>query len=268
MMQINGCHAFVTGGGSGIGLAIADALAAQGARITIADVNPQSVGAVVAARGAGWRGEVFDVRDRAGWAAAKASAEAAFGPVDILVNNAGIAPNGLGFTEMTPESYDRIVDINLGGAANGVFAFAGDMKARGAGHIVNTASMAGLTSLVSGVSAYAVAKFGVVALSESLRIELAPFGVGVTTLCPGYVVTNLAENTRALGGELTESAGVFQMKLVALQPADIGRMVVEAIANNDGYVITHPDSWRDIDRRMGKIKAACETADGRAVVPI
>lgn len=258
-------HAFVTGGASGIGLAIADALAAQGLKITVADVNAAAIDEVVGARGEGWRGVVLDVRDRAGWAQAREEAEAAFGPVGLLINNAGIAPNGKGFTEMTPESYDRIVDINLGGVANGVFAFAPAMKERGRGHIVNTASMAGLTALAQGVSAYAVSKYGVVALSESLRIELAGAGVGVTCLCPGFVLTGLAENTRRIGGDMQDRSEIFTMALPSLTPDQIGTMVVKAIEANDPYIVTHANSWRDVDARMKQIRAACDAADERGL---
>src|SRR3546814_4408078 len=88
---------------------------------------------------------------------------------------------------MEPESFDRILAINLVGIANGVFTFAAAMRERKRGHIVNTSSQAGLTASVPGVGAYAVAKFGVTALSEGLRQEMAPQGVGVTVLCPGYI---------------------------------------------------------------------------------
>ncbi|MDG2005662.1 MAG: SDR family NAD(P)-dependent oxidoreductase, partial [Novosphingobium sp.] len=108
-------HAFITGGASGIGLGIADALAKRGLHITIADINEESLAEVIGTRGNQFRGIVLDTRDREAWARAKHEAEAALGPVDILCNNAGIAPNGQPLAEMNPESYDIILDINLGG---------------------------------------------------------------------------------------------------------------------------------------------------------
>jgi NAD(P)-dependent dehydrogenase (short-subunit alcohol dehydrogenase family) len=176
-------HAFVTGGASGIGLGIAGALANRGIPVTIADINEESLAQVVVARANSFRGVVLDVRDRENWRRAKAEAEAAFGPVDILINNAGIAPNGQPLVGSDPDSFDRIIAINLTGIYNGIWAFAGDMAARGRGHIVCTSSQAGLTPVeIPGVAAYSAAKFGVTALGESLRAELAPQGVGVSVL--------------------------------------------------------------------------------------
>ncbi|MFC0206134.1 SDR family NAD(P)-dependent oxidoreductase [Novosphingobium soli] len=255
-------HAFVTGGASGIGLGIVDAMAARGIAVTIADIDAATLEQVVGERGgaaATVRGVVLDTRDRAGWARAKAEAEAALGPVDVLVNNAGIAPNGRAFADMDPESFDRILAINLTGVANGVFAFAADMRGRGRGHIVNTSSQAGLVASVPGVGAYAVAKFGVTALTEALRQELAPHGVGVSLLCPGYVATNLAENTRKVGGEIRDHAGA--MPPSAVSAADVGAMVLAGIAADEPVIVTHAGAWRSVEPRFATIRAACERRD-------
>jgi len=252
-------HAFITGGASGLGLGIADALAARGVAVTLADINADALREVVAQRGNQMRGVVLDTRDRQRWASAKAEAEAAFGPVDILINNAGIAPNGRPFAEMDPESFDRILAINLVGIVNGVFAFAAEMQARGRGHIVNTSSQAGLMTTVPGVGAYSVAKYGVTALSEGLRSELAPAGVGVTALFPGYVQTNLAANTQRVGGEVRQYAGTMPPSDVT--PRDVGEMVAAAIEENAPYIITHKGTWRSIEPRMEALKAACDYRD-------
>ena len=160
-------HAFITGGASGLGLGMADAFLMRGINVTIADIDAEALAAVIAARGNNVRGQVLDVRGREAWAKAKAEAEAAFGPVDVLCCNAGISPNGQEFADMDPESFDRIVAINLGGVVNGIFTFAGTFRTRGRGHIVVTSSQAGLTTTVGGVGAYSVAKFGVTALASS-----------------------------------------------------------------------------------------------------
>jgi NAD(P)-dependent dehydrogenase (short-subunit alcohol dehydrogenase family) len=249
-------HAFISGGASGLGLGIADALAARGLSVTIADINADSLAEVVAQRGNQMRGVLLDTRDRERWQAAKAEAEAAFGPVDILCNNAGIAPNGSPFAEMDPESFDRILSINLVGIANGVFAFAADMKARGCGHIVNTSSQAGLITTVPGVGAYSVAKFGVTALSEALRSELAPFGVGVTALFPGYVQTNLGENTVRIGGEIRKYTAAMPESDVTAR--DVGEMVADAIERDAPYIITHKDVLPGLEKRMARLREACE----------
>lgn len=255
-------HAFVTGGASGIGLGIVDAMARRGLRVTVADIDAETLARVVAERGEAVRGVVLDTRDREGWARAKAEAESAFGPVDVLVNNAGIAPNGREFADMDPESFDRIVAINLGGVANGVFAFAADMRARGRGHVVNTSSQAGLTASVPGVGAYATAKFGVTALTEALRQEMAPHGVGVSLLCPGYVATNLAETTRKVGGEIRQYAG--SMPPSTITPDDVGEMVAAGIAADEPVIVTHTRVWRSVEPRFTAIREACERRDAAA----
>jgi NAD(P)-dependent dehydrogenase (short-subunit alcohol dehydrogenase family) len=192
-------HAFVTGGASGIGLGIVDALISSGLSVTVADFDRPTLDAVCAVRSRVLCGIALDTRDRVKWTEAKATAEAAFGPVDILVNNAGIGPDGRELADMDPLSFDQTIAIDLTGVFNGVSAFAADMRKRGSGHIVNTASVVGLTSGFAGLGAYTVAKFGVVALSEVLHKELAPHGVGVSVLCPGPVGTNLHSNTRKAG---------------------------------------------------------------------
>ena len=251
-------HAFVTGGASGIGLGIADALAARGLKVTIADINADSLAQVLGARGGNFRGAELDVRDRGAWQRVKKDAEAAFGPVDVLINNAGIAPNGQNFADMDPDSFDRIVSINLVGVFNGVHTFAPAMRDRGKGYIVNTSSQAGLNASIPGVGAYAAAKFGVTALTENLRIELAPHGVGVSALCPGYVQTNLAANTTRIGGDIRQNTTVMPASDVT--PADVGRMVIRGIETDAPYILTHGDAWPGIEKRMLAIKAACEVA--------
>ena len=246
-------HAFVTGGASGIGLVIADALATRGIPVTLADIDAPALDAVLAARSKHYRGEVLDARDRAGWAKAKASAEAVLGPVDILVNNAGIAPDGRHFADMDPTSFDRIIAINLTGVFNGISAFAADLRARKRGHIVNTSSFAGLVGF-PGIGSYATAKAGVVAMSEVLRREMAPHGVGVSVLCPGLVATNLGENTRKLGGQDRDRSE--KMPDSGVSAAQVGETVADGIAQNLGYIITHPDLWDGVSQRMDRIRQA------------
>ncbi|MEZ5742279.1 MAG: SDR family oxidoreductase [Sphingomonadaceae bacterium] len=249
-------HAFITGGASGLGLGIAEALASRGLSVTLADIDAETLAEVVKTRGNQFRGVVLDTRDREGWTRAKQEAETAFGPVDVLVNNAGISPNGREFADMDPESFDRILQINLVGIVNGVFAFAADMRARGSGHIVNTSSQAGLSTTVPGVGAYSVAKFGVTALSEGLRTEMEPHGVGVSCLFPGYVQTNLGENTIKVGGEVRNYAG--KMPESDVTPADVGEMVVAGIEANASHIVTHKGAWRQSEKRFAQIKAACD----------
>jgi NAD(P)-dependent dehydrogenase (short-subunit alcohol dehydrogenase family) len=252
-------HAFITGGASGIGLGIADALASRGLSITIADIDKETLAEIVGTRGNQFRGIHLDTRDRGRWAEAKQEAEDVFGPVDVLCNNAGISPNGRGFAEMSPESFDIILAINLVGIVNGVFAFAADMKARGTGHIVNTSSQAGLSAAMPGVGAYCVAKYGVTALSENLRAELAEFGVGVSVLCPGLVHTNLGANTLKIGGEIRQY--MPEMPKSEVTPAHVGEFVAQGIEANAPFILTHAGVWPSVEQRFREIKAACDLRD-------
>lgn len=257
-------HAFITGGGSGIGLGIADALLKRGVPVTITDVDEDALQAVVAAR-PGARGQVLDVRDRAAWRLAKAEAEAAFGPVDILVANAGIGPDGELLADARPETFDLIMAINVGGVFNAISAFAGDMRARGTGHIVITASVTGLvTGQVPRIGTYTASKFAIVALGEGLRTEMEPHGIGVSTLCPGLVTSNLGRNTTRLGMparraklETGRAAGTPQ---AGMDPAEVGEITLGGIARNLPYIITHPDAWPEIEARWQALAGAFSAA--------
>lgn len=249
-------HAFITGGASGLGLGMADALLKRGIAVTIADIDAEAIAQVVATRGNGARGQLLDVRNREAWAQAKLEAEAALGPVDVLICNAGISPNGSEFADMEPESFDIILQINLMGVVNGIFAFASQFRERGSGHIVVTSSQAGLVTTVAGVGAYSVTKFGVTALGEQLRREMVPHGVGVSVLCPGYVQTNLGANTVKVGGKVRQYTGA--MPESTIQSADVGEMVVDGIERDAAHIITHPDVWRGVEKRMLTIKDACD----------
>ncbi len=248
-------HALITGGASGLGLGMADALAKRGVPVTIADIDAEALAEVVKSRGNGFRGAVLDVRDRAAWARVKAEAEAALGPVDVLILNAGISPNGKPFTEMDPESFDRIVAINLTGVANGIFAFAADFQARGSGHIVLTSSQAGLVTTVAGVGAYSVAKFGVTALGEQLRRELGPHGVGVSVLFPGFVPTNLGANTVKIGGDINSYSN--RMPPVSIDAAAVGEMVADGIERDASHIVTHKQVLPGVEERFDAIREAC-----------
>lgn len=247
-------HAFITGGAGGIGLGIADALAGHDISVTVADIDQESLASVVAARAPEFRGVALDVRDRTSWAAAKKHAEDAFGPVDILVNNAGIGFNGRDVVDMDPETFDLIVAIDLTGVFNGVSAFGADMRARGGGHIVNTASVMGLTAGAPGRGAYSAAKSAVIAMSEALRAEMAPHGVGVSVLCPGLVKSNLDTNTTRLGGQVEDVPHIKGTGNLGMEPATAGAHVVRGISRNLPYIITHPHYLDHVERRMGDIR--------------
>jgi NAD(P)-dependent dehydrogenase (short-subunit alcohol dehydrogenase family) len=250
-------HALITGGASGIGLALAEALAARGIGVTIVDANRDTLGAVLATGRPNFRGYQLDVRDRESWARVKTEAEAAGGPVDILVNNAGVAPSGYEISEMESAHFDQIIAINLIGVFNGVSAFAADLRRRGRGHIVNTASMAGITAMAY-AGGYVASKFGVVGFSETLREELAPHGVGVSVFCPGQVSTPLMKNTVALGGRTRFPADFVSG---GESPADVAPLVLRGIAENAPYILSDPDAWRErVEQRLLALRAAFDGA--------
>lgn len=256
-------HAFVTGGAGGIGGGIVDALVRHGVAVTIADVDPEAIGRALDSRGDRVRGVVLDVRDREGWKLAKGEAEDAFGPVDILVNNAGIGFNGTDFADLSPSAFDTVMDIDVNGVFNGISAFAGDLRARGRGHIVNTASVMGLTAGVPGRGVYSAAKAAVVAMSEALRGELAAHGVGVSVLCPGLVRSGLDDSTLRLGGEV-RAVDHIKGGNAGMAPEEAGEIVVRGIALDAPYILTHPHYLPDIRSRFDAIARSADAPTARA----
>jgi NAD(P)-dependent dehydrogenase (short-subunit alcohol dehydrogenase family) len=192
----------VTGAASGLGRATATRFATAGDRVLLTDVDGAAAEDVATALaddlGADATGEVaalaLDVRDDAAWEAARGWIRREWGGLDVLINNAGVAGGGR-FEAVSVEDWEWILEINLLGVVRGCRTFVPDLKEQRSGQIVNIASLAGL--LVPPVmSSYNVSKAGVVALSETLRSELAPAGVGVTCVCPGFFPTNLMASLR------------------------------------------------------------------------
>jgi NAD(P)-dependent dehydrogenase (short-subunit alcohol dehydrogenase family) len=255
-----GTHAFVTGGASGIGLGMADALARRGVRVTLADCNRDALQSVLAERGGAFQGVDLDVRHRQQWQTAKQRAEATFGAVDVLVNNAGIAPDGAQLADSNPESFERIIAVNLVGVYNGVVTFADALRTAGRGHILNVASIAGLSVVGRGTGAYIASKFAVVGLSETLRTELAPHGVGVSVLCPGHVSTNLLENTTRIGGRIGGAATMSG----GLDPAVAGELAARGVERNDLYILTHFNDFEPVYERFRALDAAFKAGTGQA----
>lgn len=251
MDELRGKVAFITGSAGGIGLGIARAFAHAGMKIVLSDVDEvtlQQSAADLKETGADVMVVPLDVTDREGWARAARDVPVAMGPVQLLVNNAGVSTNGMPFAEIGPELWDRVLSINLTGVYNGVHYFLAGMRAAGGGHIVNTSSMGGLVGF-PGLSPYAATKFGVVGLSESLRAELAPDGIGVSVLCPGGVRSRLWRTSRAVRGlpdtDTPPDDVSGQSANAAMLPEEVGRRVLDAVAANELYIITHPE-MRDL----------------------
>jgi NAD(P)-dependent dehydrogenase (short-subunit alcohol dehydrogenase family) len=183
----------ITGAGSGLGRALALRYAAAGARVACVDIaieRAEETRAMLA--GDGHLALRADVADDASMQQLKGSVDAAWGGVDLLFNNAGIASGGA-MVDTTMQEWQRLLDINLLGVVRGCLAFLPGMLAAGHGHVVNTASFAGLTGAPS-IMSYGVSKAAVVALSEQLRAECVDTGVAVSVLCPAFFQTNLIES--------------------------------------------------------------------------
>jgi NAD(P)-dependent dehydrogenase (short-subunit alcohol dehydrogenase family) len=275
MREFSGKTAFVTGAGSGIGFALAESFTGRGMNVMLADIESAALdGAVSHLRdlGANVRGVTCDVADPASVAQAAEAAFAAFGNVHLLCNNAGVAAGG-GIDAISLDSWRWVLDVNLMGVLHGIHAFLPHLRAHGeGGHIVNTASMAGFETGL-GFSPYCASKFAVVAMSEGLRTELEPLGIGVSVLCPGFVQTQIDHSSRNRPERYgqppsldPESRAAALVKLIGeqvqagLDPSVVAARVLQAIEDNALYVFTHPETRPQLERRFGAILTAMEKA--------
>ncbi|HZR86581.1 MAG TPA: SDR family NAD(P)-dependent oxidoreductase [Bradyrhizobium sp.] len=280
MQQLAGKTAFVTGGASGIGLALAQAFARAGMKVMLADIEAGALEAAVnsLSNGADVRGVLCDVADPESVERAAKATFDAFGTVHVVCNNAGVG-GGSGIDEILLATWRWVLDVNLMGVVHGIHAFLPHIRKHGeGGHIVNTASMAGMNSGL-GFSPYAASKFAVVNISEGLAKQLAPLGIGVTVLCPGFVRTRIWEASRnrqdrygpAARPEPGSPAGKLAAHLAGLgasglDPADVAAQVLAAIRNDELYVFTHHSrEWRaELEERFDTILSAMDKAAARA----
>ena len=182
----------VTGAGSGLGKAMVARWARAGARVLVTDVDEGAAKAVAEELDLAY--QMLDVTSEESWELARDRVVADWQGVDVVVNNAGVGLGGR--IEVVPMAdWDWIIDINLKGVVRGCRTFTPLLKAQGGGHIVNVASMAAIMSLPA-MGPYNVVKAGVLSLSETLRFELAPYGIGTTVVCPGFFQTNLPDAAR------------------------------------------------------------------------
>lgn len=251
MKTLQAKTAVVTGAGNGIGRGIALALADAGTNVVVSDIRASDAEAVAAeARERGVRAlsVATDVADRQSVATLAERSFAEFGSVDILVNNAGV--NWRPFRtvlDASMEDWNFILNINLWGVIHGLDAFLPRMaKQPGEKHIVNTSSQGGIVNL-AGMVPYVASKAAVAAMSEAMAQELKPHGFGVTILCPGTVRTEVGKNSEALRSEADRKRS-FQpfvnpvqerFEAAAIEVADVGKMVVNAILDDALYLHTH-----------------------------
>ena len=192
MKNWNNKTAIVTGGGSGIGRALSLALAQRGARVLVTDINAASAQSTADGCGDGATAAALDVRDAAAVTACVRQFATANGRLDYMFNNAGVGAGGEAH-EIPLAAWQHVIDININGVLNGVLAAYPLMVRQGYGHIVNTASLAGLGPAPL-LTPYALSKHAVVGLTTSLRIEAAAYGVGISALCPSAIETPILDS--------------------------------------------------------------------------
>jgi len=278
MKDLAGKTAFVTGAASGIGLAVATRLAQAGVKVMLCDIEQAALDQAVAGlklTNADVDAVRADVSLKAELQAAAEATLARYGEVHILHNNAGVGGGG-GYGAWNDASWSWTIGVNLMAVIWGVEIFGPLIERHGqGGHIVNTASIAGLVS--GSGNAYNVTKYGVVALSEGLRVELAPRGIGVSVLCPGFIRTQIVNSVRNLPERFAAAApapspdaplpawlnGIRERVEAGIDPAYVGELVREAIEGDWPYIFTDNEFEPYIDARFAGIKAGFDRIRGR-----
>ena len=274
-----GKTAFVTGAASGIGLGIATALAQAGVKVMLCDIEDAALAEAVQGlrrTNADVDGVRADVSLKAELQAAAEATLARYGKVHILVNNAGVGGSG-GYGRWTDPGWDWTLGVNLMAVVWGIEIFGPLIESHGeGGQIVSTASIAGLISPTS--QPYNVSKYGVVALSEGLRAELAPRGIGVSVLCPGFIKTQIFESHRnlparfgppppqdvALPPQVQGYIDFVRQRIAGgIDPMYVGELVREGIENDWPYIFTDAEFEPFIEARFAAIKQGFERIRGR-----
>jgi NAD(P)-dependent dehydrogenase (short-subunit alcohol dehydrogenase family) len=239
MADLTGRVVAITGGARGIGLATARAFATAGARVALGDIDADlALRSARALDGAvDGMGAPLDVRDPESFAAFLKAVETDLGPVDVLVNNAGVAPFGM-FTDLDLAVIDLLVDVNLRGVLHGTRLALPPMLARGHGHIVNVASLAGRIAL-PGAAVYTATKHAVVGLTETVRAEVRSSGVRLTAVLPTFVSTELV-------------AGLPLRGVPVVAPERIAAAIVRAVRRGGPPIVTVP-RWMGVLPRLAAV---------------
>jgi NAD(P)-dependent dehydrogenase (short-subunit alcohol dehydrogenase family) len=278
MKDLSGKTAFVTGAASGIGLGIATALSQAGVKVMLCDIEEEALAKAISGlklTNADVDGVRADVSLKAELQAAADATVARYGRVHILVNNAGVGGGG-GYGRWTDASWNWVLGVNLMSVIWGIEIFGPLIEAHGeGGQIVSTASIAGL--IPGSALPYNVTKYGVVALSEGLRATLAPRGIGVSVLCPGFIRTQIMNSRRNLPerfagavealpteGPIAEFIKEFQERVSkGIDPLYVGELVREGIENDWPYIFTDTEFEPLIDDRFAAIKQGFDRIRGR-----
>ena len=267
MQSITGKVAFITGAASGIGLGMAKVFLRHGMKVVVADIleeRLEDAAADLLPEGPNFHLMQVDVTDRQSMADAAEEAERVFGKVHVLCNNAGIG-NAVPIDAAGYDEWDWVLGVNLGGVVNGIVTFLPKIKAHGeGGHIVNTSSMAGLIPLPGNGGLYSTSKFAVRGLSDSLRLRLGRFNIGVSVLCPGLTRTRIMESQTARPAHLAAKDPPRERKPsdapsaanAGMDPVELGERVLKGILRNQPYIFTHGEFKDEVRAIFEEILAA------------
>ena len=239
-----GKRIFITGGASGLGRALAERYARAGWRVCIGDLDVERCADALAAirvHSPHSHALACDVSREDALQAAAEWLQREWGGVDVVINNAGVAQMG-GIAETTLDDWRWAVDINLLGVVRGCKVFAPLLRTQGGGQLVNIASMAGLVHMPN-AAAYNATKAAVVALSETLQLELEPDGIRVSVVCPAFFRTDLARNMRAANPQL-EGMTKRLVERARIGADEIAERIFAGIERGDPHILTHPEARR------------------------
>ena len=241
---VAGKRIFITGGASGLGRALAERYARAGWRVCIGDLDVERCADALAAirvHSPHSQALACDVTREDALQAAADWLQREWGGVDVVINNAGVAQMG-GIAETTLDDWRWAVDINLLGVVRGCKVFAPLLRTQGGGQLVNIASMAGLVHMPN-AAAYNATKAAVVALSETLQLELEPDGIRVSVVCPAFFRTDLARNMRAANPQL-EGMTKRLVERARIGADEIAERIFAGIERGDPHILTHPEARR------------------------
>lgn len=272
MEDFAGKVAFITGGGSGVGLGQAKVFGQAGCRIVIADIREDHLQTgidAMKAQGTEVHGIKLDITDRDAYVRAADEVEEVFGPVQLLFNTAGVSLFGP-LWKSTYSDFDWQMSVNFGGVVNGIRTFVPRMVENGkGGHIVNTASL-GAFMAAGPAGIYCASKFAVLGLSEALRWDLEKFNIGVSVLCPANVRSNIAEAVQTRPQKYSDSGYKFDDEVLGslrriyaegMDPVELAGHVLKAVKKNQFYIIPYPEARQGLKAHFDAVLEALPPED-------